>query len=264
MPYIERDGVKVYYESYGQGVPVVFLHPFSTNGYIWYFQTFTFARDYRCVIVDHRGHGRSDKPASGYAIREMSRDVAAILDALGIDKAVLVGNSIGGMIAMQFNLDFPDRVIGNLILSSGTNLAASMPPEAGAAFQEDLEAAFRGLLDGTVSARSKKERPEILDLMNASFMIEENFPHAVFHASAADPEGVFNWDVSDRLREISRPTLVIAGEEDQGTPVEVNQFLADQIPGAEIKIIPEVGHFYQLERPVDFNNELREFLKRVA
>lgn len=264
MPHVQRNSVNVYYESHGQGTPIVFLHPFSTNGNIWYFQTYTFAQDYQCITVDHRGHGRSDKPAQAYAISEMAADVAAILDQLKIDKAILVGNSIGGMIAMQFNLDFPDRVLGNVIVSSGTNLSAGMPPEADEAFQKDLNGAFSGLMEGAVSAKTKRERPEILDLVKANFMVEDNFPKHVFFASAGNPHGVFNWNISDRLKNITKPTIIFAGKEDQATTVEVNQFLADNIPNAQIKVIDDVGHFYQLEKSADFNNDLRSFLKQVA
>src|SRR5262245_6751450 len=109
MPYVNRSGVNIYYETYGQGAPVVFLHPFTTNGYIWYFQTFSFARTHQCVVIDERGHGRSDKPQHGYAITEMAADVEAVLEELKLSKAILVGNSIGGMIVMQLNLDSPGR-----------------------------------------------------------------------------------------------------------------------------------------------------------
>lgn len=263
MPYVERNGVKVFYESFGQGTPIVFLHPFTTNRYIWSNQLFAFGREHQCIVVDHRGHGLSDKPAGGYAISEMAADVVAILDDAGVDKAVLVGNSIGGMIAMQVNLDAPDRVIANLILSSGTNLAAGLPPEAGQAFAENFEAAFDGLIEGATSAKTKRDRPEVVAFAADIYRVEGNFSHDVFMANAADPNGVFNWNITDRLGEIGAPTLVIAGEEDQATTVEVNQVLADNIPGAQLKVVPDTGHFYQKEHPTDFNNDLREFLKRV-
>ena len=264
MPHVHRDGVNVYYESYGSGTPIVFLHPFSTNGYIWCFQTFSFARDYQCITVDHRGHGRSDKPESGYAIPEMAADVAAILDATGNEQAILVGNSIGGMIAMQFNLDFPNRVLATAIVSSGTNLGAGMPPEAMQAFQQDLTGAFGGLMEGAVAAKTKQDKPEILDLMKACFAVDDNFTEQVFFANATDPNGVFQWNISDQLKNITKPTIIFAGEEDQATPVEANQFLADNIPNAQIKILKDVGHFYQLEKPADFNADLAQFLKQVV
>ncbi len=264
MPYVNRRGVNIYYETYGQGEPLVFLHPFSTNGYIWYFQTFSFARTNQCVVIDERGHGRSDKPQHGYAITEMAADVEAVLDALKLHKAILVGNSIGGMIVMQLNLDSPGRVAGNVIVSSGTNVAAGMPAEARAAFEQNPEAAFGALMEGALAAKTKRERPEILDLMKAQFAVEGNFPRYVFTAAGADPGGVFNWDITARLKEIRQPTIVFAGEEDQGNPVAMNQLLADNIPGAQLQVVKEVGHFYQLEKPTEFNQELRQFLNRVA
>jgi 3-oxoadipate enol-lactonase len=264
MPHVTRNGVSTYYETYGSGTPIVFIHPFSTSGYIWAFQVFAFARNHQCIVVDHRGHGRSDKPQQGYAISEIAADVLAVLDQLRVPKAVFVGNSIGGMITMQLNLDAPDRVIGNVIVSSGTNLGAGMPPEVGQAFQNDLKAAFGGLIDGALSARTKRERPEVVDMINSLFLVESNFPHYVFYASAGDPNGVFNWNITDRLKDIKKPTLILAGEEDQATPVAANQFLADGIPGAQIKILKDIGHFYEVEAPDAFNRELAQFLKQVA
>jgi pimeloyl-ACP methyl ester carboxylesterase len=84
-------------------------------------------------------------------------------------------------------------------------------------------------------------------------MVQSNFPKYVFDSAIADPNGVFNWNIKNRLREIRRPTLVVAGEEDQATPVEANKFLADNITGADLHVIKDVGHFYQLEKPAEFN-----------
>ena len=265
MPLCNRDGVNVYYESLGTGDPaIVFLHPWSTNHFIWAFQVPVFQQHHRCIVVDHRGHGQSDKPEAGYAIGEMAADVVAILDECGIDKAVLVGNSIGGMVAMQTALDAPDRVIANLILSSGTNIGADTPPEVAEAMQQDWRAVFSGLLDSAVSAKSKAERPEITAFMEGCFRGESNFTEAVFWASMADPNGVFNWNIGDRLKDITQPTLIIAGEEDGATTVEHNQFLADNIPNAEIRIYKNIAHFCQLEDPPRFNADLSGFLQKVA
>ena len=264
MSYVKRAGVNIYYETYGKGFPIVFLHPFSTNGYIWYFQTFIFAQTNKCVVIDERGHGRSDKPQQGYAIKEMAADVVAVLDELKINKAILVGNSIGGMLTLQTNLDNPDRVAANVIVSSGTNLGAGMPLEAKAAFQNDPAGTFGALVEGAFSVKSKRERPELFDLMKASFLVEDNFPRHAFSAATSDPSGVFNWNISDRLKDIRKPTLVLAGEEDQATPVAANKFLADNIPGAQLRVIKDVGHFYQLESPAAFNRELAQFVKQVA
>jgi pimeloyl-ACP methyl ester carboxylesterase len=263
MPYAQNGAVKVYYDSYGQGTPLVFLHPWTTNGGIWYYQAFPFAKTNQVVVVDHRGHGRSDKPQSGYSIQEHATDVRAVLDAVGIQKAVLVGNSIGGMIAMQFALDNPDRVKGLLILSSGTGLGENMPKEAAAAFKSNFEATFGALLEGAISAKSKRERPEILEVMTGHATVATNFPKHVFDSSMADPNGVFGWNIKNRLSAIKAPTLVVAGEEDQATTVEANKVLADNIPGAKLAVIKDVGHFCQLEKPLEFSAMLQEFVARL-
>ena len=264
MPHINRNGVKVYYESFGSGTPIVFLHPWSTNRFIWAFQLMAFSRTHQCIAVDHRGHGQSDKPDGGYAITEMAADVNAILDDVGADKAVLVGNSIGGMVAMQTCLDYPERVIGALVLSSGTNMGADAPPEMAEAMQADWRAMFSGLLDAAVSEKTKAEKPEIGVFMEGCFRVEDNFNEQVFFTSVADPGGVFNWNATDTLKNIKQPVLILAGEEDGATSVEQNQFLADNIPGSEIKVFKDVGHFLQLEQPMTFNAELQGFLGRCG
>jgi pimeloyl-ACP methyl ester carboxylesterase len=263
MAYAQNGAVKVYYDTYGQGTPIVFLHPWSTSGYIWYYQIFPFARTNQVVVIDHRGHGRSDKPASGYSIQEHATDVRAVLDAEGIRKAILVGNSIGGMIAMQFTLDNPDRVTGLFILSSGTGLGENMPKEAAAAFQSNYEGTFGALMEGAVAAKSKRERPEILEVMKAHFGVPSNFPKHVFDSALADPNGVFGWNIKNRLSSIKAPTLVVAGEEDQATPVAANKFLADNIPGAKLITVKDVAHFHQLEKPLEFNATLQEFVNQL-
>lgn len=265
MPHVNRNGVNVYYESLGEGSPtLVFLHPWATNRYIWAGQLAIFAQTNRCIMVDHRGHGQSDKPAEGYGIDEMAADVVAILDDAGVDRAVLVGNSIGGMTAMQMSLDAPDRVIGNLILSSGTNIGADTPPEVQEAMQKDWRGVFSGLLDAAVSPKSKKDKPEILAFMEGCFRTDTNFTEGVFWTSAADPKGVFNWNISDRLKDINQPTMIIAGEDDGATTPEQNKFLADNIPNAKIKMYKDVGHFCQLEKPSVFNAELEAFIASVS
>ncbi|MFT4584983.1 MAG: pimeloyl-ACP methyl ester carboxylesterase [Gammaproteobacteria bacterium] len=264
MPHVNRDGVNVYYESFGQGVPICFLHPWTTNRFIWSNQLMEFARTNHCIVSDHRGHGLSDKPAQGYGIDEMAKDLVAILDHAGVDKAVLVGNSIGGMIAMETNLLAPKRVLGNLILSSGTNIGAETPPEVADAIAADWRAFFSGILDAAVSAKSKKERPEITAFMEGCFRVEENFNEGVFFSSLQDPKGVFNWNISDQLKDIKAKTLIIAGEEDGATTVANNQFLADNIPNSSINVYKDVGHFCQLEKPSVFNNDLRKFIASLA
>ena len=261
MPYVDNKGVHVYYEIHGSGTAIVFLHPFSTNGYIWYFQTFTFAPRHRCVVIDGRGHGRSDKPRAGYAIEEMALDLTLALDASGVDRAILVGNSIGGMIALQFNLDHPNRVLGNVIISSVTAFGATMAPEGLAPYQDNLEENFLRTLENSVSKRTKRERPEILELLKAQATTDSNFPGYVRQAAFQDAKGLFNWDIRQRLQEIRVPTVVFAGAEDDARVVRMNEALAENIPRAQFHVVQDVGHYYELEAPAAFNRQLTQFVR---
>jgi pimeloyl-ACP methyl ester carboxylesterase len=119
-------------------------------------------------------------------------------------------------------------------------------------------------MEGLVSARSGRERPEIREAMVGLATTESNFPRRVWKACAVDPEGTFNWDITERLADISRPTVVFVGEEDDAVLPAQSRVLAEKIPGAELRMLKNVGHLYQLERPSEFNRALREFLNRVV
>jgi 3-oxoadipate enol-lactonase len=96
--------------------------------------------------------------------------------------------------------------------------------------------------------------------MKSHATVESNFPKHVFDASMADPNGVFGWNIKSKLSSIRKPTLIIAGEEDNATNVAANKVLADNIPGAKLVVVKDVGHFHQLEKPLEFNATLKEFI----
>lgn len=264
MPYAKSHGVNIYFESFGTGLPIVFLAPLAANGYIWYHQLFSFALTHRCIVIDARGHARSDKPDNGYNIPQLAKDVVAVLDALELPKAILVGNSIGGMTVMQLNLDHPDRVIGNLLAGSTTNMGGNMPKEMMEAFMRDPFNMFGGLMDAAAAPHTRRERPEILATMKAQRTNEATFPRRVFNALIGDPNGPFAWNITARLGEIKAPTLVVVGADDQATPVVANQLLSDHIPGARLEVIPDAGHFSQIENPARFNQLLQQFVDQLA
>ena len=263
MPYIEREkGVRIHYNHYGHGFPLVFLHGFSANAWLWVYQAPVLAHKYQCIVIEARGHGLSSKPLKGYSIQDMAADDAAVLAALGIDRAILVGNSMGGMRAMQINLDYPHLVAGNVIISSATNLTqfTTDASELITSLRTDYEAAAEDMVASCFSAKTKREKPEVCQMIKNNFLNDEGFPRRVAMACLEDPNGVWNWNISDRLKEITQPTLVLVGEEDQATPVAANRFLAEQIPGAELRVLKDVGHCYEIEQPLEFNHVLEEFV----
>jgi pimeloyl-ACP methyl ester carboxylesterase len=122
-------------------------------------------------------------------------------------------------------------------------------------------AAHRGRSTSTVahSRTPKADRPEVGAFLADAYRVHDNFSYAVFLSCILDPNGVFNWNVSDRLKDIRQPVLVIAGQEDQTIPLGAIRSLAQGMR-AEFKVVDDVGHYYQLERPSDFNADLHAFL----
>lgn len=262
MPYVEREsGVKIHYDDYGTGTPLVFLHGYSCNAWIWTYQIPILAHAYRCIVIEARGHGRSSKPLTGYSIQDMAADDAAVLASLGIDSAILVGNSMGGMRAMQMCLDNPGLVAANLIISSATRLTRFVDSTD---LLRDLHTKYEEMTDEFVrrcfSKRTRQERPEVCALLKNNLLDGVAFPRRVARALVQHPDGVWNWDITDRLGEISQPTLIVVGDEDDATPVEANQILADGMPNAEIEIVKDVAHMYQIEDPLAFNRTLEAFV----
>jgi 3-oxoadipate enol-lactonase len=264
MPYAERAGVRIFYEGFGEGAPIVFLHALSMNRYAWLHQAFAFARSHRVLLLDLRGHGLSDKPSRGYSIGEMALDVRAVLDHAAVDKVVLVGNSAGAMIAVQIALDLPERVRAMVLVSGATNLAPRIPAEVLHAYDARFEAAFDYMTNGATSARTKRERAEVTTFLTDVYRAKGNFSREVFLSCIRDAEGVFHWNVSGRLKDIQQPALVVAGQEDEAIPLEAVRSLAEALQHATFKIVADVGHYYPLERPRDFNDDLRAFLAQVG
>jgi len=113
------------------------------------------------------------------------------------------------------------------------------------------------------SKRTRQERPEICALLKNNLLDSVGFPQRVACALVEHPDGVWNWDITNRLEEITQPTLIMVGEEDDATPVEANQFLAEQIPNTELQIITDVAHMYQIEQPLAFNQMLEQFVTQL-
>ncbi len=262
MPFVERDGVNLYWESHGRGSPIVFVHPIATSRYFWSQQLFAFAAEHRVITLDLRGHGLSGKPGSGYGIDELGEDVLAVMNDAAAGNVTLVGNSLGAMAALATALDAPGRVGALVAVSGTTNLAPFVPAEARKAYRDDFEAAFDAMLERSVSARTQRDRREVCSFLANAWRVEDNFSPEVFLSCAEDPRGLFDWDVTARLKTLRIPALVIAGAEDQSMPPQAVKQLATDIPGAQFKLVPEVGHYYPLEAPAEFNEDLRAFLQQ--
>jgi 3-oxoadipate enol-lactonase len=268
---------ELFYEAQGEGDPLLLIMGLAADSTAWLFQIPEFARHYRTIVFDNRGVGRSSKPRGPYTIHEMADDAAALLDVLGLARAHVVGVSMGGMIAQELALRHPKRVRGLV-------LACTFPePDVETERQRQFSLARFG---GRVTATGETEidvsavDPLMLfqhllpRVFNQSF-IDRELPKLLqifggalqygfsLEAILGQVEAIMGHRATDRLREITAPTLVITGDADLLVSPANSDVLARNIPGAKLVKVPGGSHGFNFETPDVFNREVIDFLAGV-
>jgi pimeloyl-ACP methyl ester carboxylesterase len=269
--------VELFYEEQGTGDPLLLVMGLAADSTAWMFQVPELARHYRTIAFDNRGVGRSSKPRGPYTIHEMADDAAGLLDVIGIERAHVVGVSMGGMIAQELTLRHPKRVRGLV-------LGCTFPePDAESERQRQFSLARFG---GRVTASGETEidvsavDPLMLfqhllpRVFNQSF-IDRELPKLLqifggalqygfsLEAILGQVEAIMGHRATDRLREITAPTLVITGDADLLVSPANSDVLARNIPGAKLVKIPGGSHGFNFETPDVFNREVIDFLAGV-
>jgi len=256
MPKVAVNHVELYYETRGQGPALVFIHGLGSSTRDWDRQTAEFSRSYQVITFDLRGHGQSDKPEGPYDVPMFAADMAGLLKALSTRSAHVVGVSLGGCVAFQFALDYPDRLTTLTIVNSAPTFGT--PEQVHKEIERRVgivrQYGMRGM--GQTLSVNLFPRPEHASLRDA--FVErwaQNDPVAYVAATRS----ALNWDVTDRLRDIHCPTLVIAADQDY-SPVAVKEAYVGLIPNAQLVIIRDAHHAVPLESPREFNAVLAQFL----
>jgi len=264
MPTVKVKDIQIYYEVHGQGEPLVLIMGLGANANGWDMQTPTFSREFQVVAFDNRGSGRSDKPDSRYSTRLFADDTAGLMDALGIASAHVYGMSMGGLIAQELVLNYPQRV-RTLVLgatSCGGQEGVDASPETLALMVSvsnlgPEEAAEKGLVLLYTDEFIARKREKLIARALAQADLRPS-PEAF----ARQLQAIIRHRTYDRLPQIGCPTLIIAGTEDKILPVENSRILAERIPGAELVILPKVGHGYVVECAKEANAIVLDFLRR--
>ncbi|MFK8253019.1 alpha/beta fold hydrolase [Ancylobacter terrae] len=265
------DGVGLHVEEAGSGIPVIFVHEFGGDHRSWEPQMRFFARRYRCITFGARGYPPSDVPESveAYSQSRAARDIADVLTGLGIEKAHVVGLSMGGFAALHFGLDFPDRALS--LVAAGTGYGAEI----------EHEAYFRGVSE-TVAASFLEQGSAQFSLTYAEGASRVQFQNkdprgwAEFQRWLGEHSalGAANtmrgvqvrrpslYALEERFRAMAVPTLVIAGDEDDHC-LQPGIFLKRVIPACGLMVMPKAGHTLNLEEPAAFNAALAEFFAMV-
>lgn len=250
MPYVDANGIRLHVEARGRGPAMVLLHGTGTSGRVWDAQLADLSEDYRMFAVDSRGCGRSDRPVEGNDIAGNTADVLAVIDALGLDRPVLVGSSVGAVFAIEAALAAPGR-IGGIVSIDGPGywpsvaLGDKLVEVAGAT---DRAAQFA---DWVPTWYSPAASPELIattlrQILESSEHVDELFADGA------------SYDPRERIRELAVPVLFLHGALDASIPYEVSQVLAGLAPHGMFRLVDGAGHMPHQERPEAVNAVLRQ------
>lgn len=256
----EIDGIEIDYSDEGSGLPVVFIHAFPMNQTMWDEQVAALRNRCRAIRLDLRGFGGSSVPAGPYSMERMASDVRGLMAHLDIDRAVLVGLSMGGYISLAFYKLYPDAV--HALVLADTRASADTEEGRERRFQsaekverEGAASIARDMETVAFAPSTREQRPDIIKRARA--MIEGNSPQGIAEAQRGMAERP---DSTYVLIGIDRPTLILVGSEDSLTPVSEAEALRGGIRHSQFKIIEGAGHMSNLEQPERFNAALAEFI----
>lgn len=269
MPHISAgDGTRLYYEEAGQGTPIVFVHEYAGDWRTWEPQMRFFSRAHRCVTYSQRGYPPSDVPTDGSKYgQDIARDdVIAVMDALKIDKAHIVGHSMGASTALHVGIHYPDRCLSVTAASCGYGSSPdpAFVEQGRAASREtakmfetvDFPTAAARYADGATRQTHKNKDPR--GFAEFARMLAEHSPvgHALTMRELQAKRPML-WEMEASLKKFSPPLLIVVGDEDDWC-LDPSVFLKRTVPTAGLLVIPRSGHTITSEEPAAFNAALAE------
>jgi len=257
------DGESLYYETHGAGPPLLLVTGLSGTAAFWAQHVEALAQHFTLILHDHRGTGRSSLSQIDYSVDQMTDDALQLLDHLGQDKAHFAGHSTGGAIGQTLAILHPDRL--DRVVLSATWAGKDRYFDLFFSWRRRLlldvsrEDYLRSILLAAKPPEWYRDHPEELASMSLDF-IEERVPDVYCAASRLD--AIMDFDRRAQVPQITHPCLVICSTDDIITPPYLSEELADLLPNAELKLLPDGGHFYPQTRPEAFLEAVIRFLTR--
>ena len=253
MAWAEINGIKMYYESHGEGDPIIFAHGAGGNHLSWFQQVPVFRDTHRCITFDHRGFGRTADVENGPGGTAYPEDLRGLMDHLGIEKATLVAQSMGGATCMGFTVAYPERVRALVMADTTGTMSDPGLVERRKAFTDSQPQPFT-LIGRAYNPDLAKTKPEMAFLYDSVMAL--NPPR-----SLTPPEREERHDATtEKLAALKVPVLFICGEKDAIVPPEIIKYAVSLVPGAKYAEVPVSGHSAYFEEPAAFNRIVREFL----
>ncbi|MBO4225300.1 alpha/beta fold hydrolase [Bradyrhizobium neotropicale] len=272
MPYVESSGIKLYFEEYGRGDPIIFVHEFESDLRSWEAQFRHFSRAYRCIAFNARGYPPSEVPddPAAYGWELSVRDIEAVISGLSISRAHLIGSSMGAYAALLFGLRHPEKI--DAIVAAGAG-SGSLPSHRETWLKKTP------VLARALAARSMESMAERMANHSTRIQLKYKDPKAwrefVERLKGHSARGMSNTlsrclavrpslhDFRDQFSQMTIPVLLAVGDEDEPC-VQTNVMLKSTIPTAGLWMCPNTGHAINLEEPAAFNAEAERFLSAVA
>jgi pimeloyl-ACP methyl ester carboxylesterase len=260
LPKVKVNNINIYYEITAEGEPLLFIHGLGSSTRDWEEQVPFFSKNYQVITVDIRGHGQSDKPKGPYTIPKFAGDLAKLLKTLQISSTHVIGISLGGGIAFQLAVDYPE-LVKSLV---PVNAAVGVPP----GFKWKFEFFKRNLVVKLIGMKKMGEilaprlfiKPEQEE--NRQKLIErwaENDKKAYLSAL----NSLKDWGIVDQLHKIKCPTLVLGSDEDY-TSTDAKEKYTVLIPNGKLIEIKDARHALPMEKPNEFNRLVLEFLSESS
>ena len=264
MPIVKSNGININYEEYGSGEPLLLIMGLSAPGAAWELHVNEYKKHFRCIVLDNRGAGASDKPAGDYTTELMAADAVGVMDSLGIERFHINGISMGGAIAQQIAIAHPTRVKSCVITASWAVCGKYMK-----SVFEMLKNTRRNLAPKDFSpmfflwlysSKYYGNNPELIEEGIKMHAADPSpMPHDAFESQAA---ACMSHDTRDKLGSIVAPTLIVAGCKDIFTPIECSQYLHANIKGSSLEVFEGYAHTHHWEDLERYNRVTTEFMKK--
>jgi len=273
------DGGRIHVVERGQGPALVLLHGVLLSSALWVHQLRDLADHHRVIAVDLRGHGQSLPGSTGSGIQTLAADVRAVLEALSVDRAVVVGHSMGGMVALELALDLPSderrrRLAGIVLTSTTAGPFTSLPGWAGVVRMTAPVTARALLVTERFGAKALPSRDLRWWIVRLGFGADAppaqvRFVEALHRGTPSRTlsdliPSLATFDLSARLGSLDVPVLVVVGSHDKLTAPRLARRMAEGLPEAQLVELPRCGHLPMLERPHEFSRLVDEFAAKVA
>jgi len=269
LPTEKVNDIEIYYEitdftnPWEEPNALVLVHGYISNRRFWFPQVPVFSREFKVITVDNRGYGKTTIPQKGFTVRKMASDLKVLLDKLKVDRAYILGHCSGGCISQQFALDYPEKVKGLILFAT---FSQPLDPPLDWNSLEQIFTTVDILAVAEQSAQmafsSNVDKYLLQWVKNEMKNVAQPYIGKKLKVMLGFSESLFTLNLTDQLRNIKAPTLVIVGKDDTTTPPKFSRIIHRSLPNSEMTLMSGL-HYCSLEYADEFNKIVLEFLRKL-